>query len=174
MLILKHQHILLFNPSIIQNSKFIFPSFPEQHAIASVLSSLDDKIELMREQNKILETTAQTIFKEWFVEFEFPIPLLRGTAAAGGWKNNQADYPPRQASPATPQEGNCALYPYWNLPKNQKLKERAKELRKQGILSEVVFWKKFKDKNRIIRNITGKISGDSISWYDQKPNEILI
>ena len=56
-----------FNPSIIQNSKFIFPSFPEQRAIAAVLLSLDDKIELLREQNKTLEATAQAIFKEKIV-----------------------------------------------------------------------------------------------------------
>jgi len=56
-----------FNPSIIQNSKFIFPSFPEQRAIAAVLLSLDDKIELLCEQNKTLEVTAQVIFKEKIV-----------------------------------------------------------------------------------------------------------
>jgi type I restriction enzyme S subunit len=61
-----------FNPSIIQNSKFVLPTFPEQRAIAAVLSSLDDKIELLREQNKTLEATAQAIFKEWFVDFNFP------------------------------------------------------------------------------------------------------
>jgi type I restriction enzyme S subunit len=44
----------------------------EQRAIAAVLSSLDDKIELLREQNIILEATAQAIFKEWFVNFNFP------------------------------------------------------------------------------------------------------
>lgn len=44
----------------------------EQRAIATVLSSLDDKIELLCEQNKTLEATAQTIFKEWFVNFNFP------------------------------------------------------------------------------------------------------
>jgi len=44
----------------------------EQCAIAAVLSSLDDKIELLREQNKTLEATAQAIFKEWFVNFNFP------------------------------------------------------------------------------------------------------
>jgi type I restriction enzyme S subunit len=43
----------------------------EQRAIAAVLSSLDDKIELLREQNKTLEATAQAIFKEWFVNFNF-------------------------------------------------------------------------------------------------------
>lgn len=44
----------------------------EQRAIAAVLSSLDDKIELLREQNKTLEAIAQAIFKEWFVDFNFP------------------------------------------------------------------------------------------------------
>jgi len=48
------------------------PPLPEQKAVADMLSSLDDKIELLREQNKTLETLAQTIFKEWFCEFEFP------------------------------------------------------------------------------------------------------
>jgi len=48
------------------------PPLSEQHAIAAVLSSLDDKIELLREQNKTLEGTAQAIFKEWFVNFNFP------------------------------------------------------------------------------------------------------
>lgn len=48
------------------------PPIAEQRAIASVLSSLDDKIELLREENKTLEATAQAIFKEWFVNFNFP------------------------------------------------------------------------------------------------------
>ena len=60
------------SPSIIKSYQFISPSLPEQRAIAAVLSSLDDKIELLREQNKTLEVTAQAIFKEWFVNFNFP------------------------------------------------------------------------------------------------------
>jgi len=50
----------------------VLPQLPEQSAIVAVLSSLDDKIELLREQNKTLEATAQAIFKEWFVDFNFP------------------------------------------------------------------------------------------------------
>jgi len=48
------------------------PPLPEQKAIADMLSSFDEKIELLREQNKTLETPAQTIFKEWFVTFNYP------------------------------------------------------------------------------------------------------
>lgn len=44
----------------------------EQKKIADILSSLDDKIELNNEMNKTLEEMAQSIFKRWFVDFEFP------------------------------------------------------------------------------------------------------
>lgn len=42
------------------------PPLPEQQAIAKILSSFDDKIELLREQNETLEKIGQEIFKEWF------------------------------------------------------------------------------------------------------------
>jgi len=45
-----------------------FPPFKEQTAIASVLSSLDDKIDLLHRQNKTLEHIAETLFRQWFVE----------------------------------------------------------------------------------------------------------
>lgn len=44
----------------------------EQKEIAVMLGSFDDKIELLRRENKILESVAQTLFKEWFVDFKFP------------------------------------------------------------------------------------------------------
>ena len=40
----------------------------EQKAIAEVLSSLDDKIDLLHRQNKTLEELAQTLFRQWFIE----------------------------------------------------------------------------------------------------------
>ncbi|TVL76236.1 restriction endonuclease subunit S [Brachyspira hyodysenteriae] len=52
--------------------KIKLPPLEEQKKIASILSSLDDKIELNNRMNKILEETAQTIFKEWFINFNFP------------------------------------------------------------------------------------------------------
>uniref|UniRef100_UPI002B06162A restriction endonuclease subunit S n=1 Tax=Klebsiella variicola TaxID=244366 RepID=UPI002B06162A len=44
------------------------PSLPEQKAIVSVLSSLDNKIDLLHRQNKTLESMAETLFRQWFVE----------------------------------------------------------------------------------------------------------
>ena len=44
------------------------PPLPEQKAIAAVLSSLDDKIDLLHRQNQTLEAMAQTLFRQWFIE----------------------------------------------------------------------------------------------------------
>ena len=45
------------------------PSLPEQKAIAHILGTLDDKIELNRRMNETLEAMAQALFKDWFVDF---------------------------------------------------------------------------------------------------------
>ena len=46
------------------------PPFKEQQAIAHILGTLDDKIELNRKMNRMLEAIAQAIFKSWFVDFD--------------------------------------------------------------------------------------------------------
>lgn len=58
--------------SLVRSLEINLPPLPEQKSIAKVLSSLDDKIELLRAQNETLEKTAQAVFKEWFVNFNFP------------------------------------------------------------------------------------------------------
>lgn len=50
--------------------KVPLPSLPEQRAIAHILSTLDDKIELNRRMNETLEAMARALFKSWFVDFE--------------------------------------------------------------------------------------------------------
>jgi len=52
--------------------KIPLPRLEEQKLIATILSSLDEKIEINNEINKKLEEMAQAIFKHWFVDFEFP------------------------------------------------------------------------------------------------------
>jgi len=56
------------NRNHIHPLEILLPSLPEQKAIAAVLSSLDDKIDLLHRQNKTLESIAETIFRQWFVE----------------------------------------------------------------------------------------------------------
>lgn len=55
-----------------ENLPISLPPLPEQKRIANILSSFDEKIELLKKQNETLENIAQCIFKEWFVEFNFP------------------------------------------------------------------------------------------------------
>lgn len=57
------------NPLTSLKSVNIFlPPLPEQKTIAAILSSLDDKIDLLHHQNKTLESLAETLFRQWFVE----------------------------------------------------------------------------------------------------------
>lgn len=61
------------NTSIMNDIEILLPDdINLQSEIASILSSLDDKIELNLQMNQTLETMAQAIFKEWFVNFNFP------------------------------------------------------------------------------------------------------
>lgn len=61
---------------------FLLPPLPEQRAIADVLSSLDDKIDLLHRQNKTLEGMAETLWRKMFVEEADP-----------GWKKGKlGDY----------------------------------------------------------------------------------
>lgn len=72
---------------VLKDFKKIDISFPEmtvQKKIAKTLSNLDQKITLLREQNQTLEELAQTLFKRWFVEFEFPNENGQPYKSSGG------------------------------------------------------------------------------------------
>ena len=64
----------------IRNLELSFPSLQVQQAIAHILGSLDDKIELNRQMNETLEGMAQALFKSWFVDFD---PVIDNALAAG-------------------------------------------------------------------------------------------
>ena len=56
------------------------PPLPEQKAIAHILGTFDDKIELNRKMNETLEAMAQAMFKSWFVDFD---PVFDNAIAQG-------------------------------------------------------------------------------------------
>ena len=56
----------------IQKIQIPLPPLNIQSRVANILSSLDDKIELNLQMNKTLAAMAQTIFREWFIDFRFP------------------------------------------------------------------------------------------------------
>lgn len=63
-----------------KQAKINLPSLPEQKAIANILGTLDDKIELNRQMNETLEAMAQALFKSWFVDFD---PVIDNALLAG-------------------------------------------------------------------------------------------
>lgn len=68
----------------IKNFKYDIPTLKEQEAISKILSDLDEKIETNIEINKKLEEMAQAIFKQWFVDFEFPNEDGKPYKSSGG------------------------------------------------------------------------------------------
>ena len=56
------------NRNDLLNLQILLPPLAEQKAIAEMLSSLDDKIDLLHRQNKTLEDMAQTLFRQWFIK----------------------------------------------------------------------------------------------------------
>jgi type I restriction enzyme S subunit len=71
--IVRHAHgatMPNLNTSILSACPFVVPTLLEQRAIAHILGTLDDKIELNRRMNETLEAMARALFKSWFVDFD--------------------------------------------------------------------------------------------------------
>ena len=68
----------------IVNFKLPIPPIEEQEEITKTLFCLDHKIEILRKQNETLEAIAQTLFKHWFVDFEFPNADGKPYKSSGG------------------------------------------------------------------------------------------
>jgi len=80
-------HGAIFNTVIgsgLRGTEISLPPLPTQRRIADILSALDEKIELNRQTNATLEAIAQAIFKEWFVDFNFPGSAALTTGGATG------------------------------------------------------------------------------------------
>ncbi len=60
----------ILNKGDFERLPFLLPPLPQQRAIAHILGTLDDKIELNRRMNETLEAMARALFKSWFVDFD--------------------------------------------------------------------------------------------------------
>ena len=83
----KSTHGSVFNTITKDTFKLLdikLPPLEEQKAIAKILSDLDEKIETNNKINKTLEEMAGAIFKEWFVDFEFPNEEGKPYKSSGG------------------------------------------------------------------------------------------
>ena len=68
-----------FGPMHLRQMNVLLPPAAEQRAIAHILGTLDDKIELNRRRNQTLEAMARALFKDWFIDFG---PVRRNAAKA--------------------------------------------------------------------------------------------
>ena len=92
--------------STIKESIVKVPPLPEQKTIAAVLSSLDDKIDLLHRQNQVLEAMAETLFRQWFVE-----------EAGEDWQDGKfADYAEHLKVNAKPASNPLQMYMHYSLP----------------------------------------------------------
>ena len=82
-----------------------FPPLPEQKAIAQILGTLDDKIELNRRMNATLEAMARALFQSWFVDFDPVRAKLDGRVPVGMDAETAALFP------AAFQESSLGLIP---------------------------------------------------------------
>ncbi|MBK6532025.1 MAG: restriction endonuclease subunit S [Deltaproteobacteria bacterium] len=73
----------ILNKSAFGQLPIVLPPPSQQHAIAYILSSLDDKIELNRRMNDTLEAMARALFKSWFVDFDPVRAKAEGRAPSG-------------------------------------------------------------------------------------------
>ncbi len=71
------------NLAYLRTFPILLPTLPEQRAIADILGTLDDKIELNRRMNETLEALARAIFKSWFVDFD-PVRAKHALSEANG------------------------------------------------------------------------------------------
>jgi type I restriction enzyme S subunit len=137
------------NTRDVESLSILLPTSKEEAAITNILGTLDDKIALNRRMNGTLEVTVGTIFKQWFVDFEFPNEEGKPYKSAGGemtyneelreeipngWEpghlGDVADNPRRGIQPETVEEGT----PYIGL---EHMPRRSIALSEWGTTEEV-------------------------------------
>jgi type I restriction enzyme S subunit len=125
------------------------PSLPEQRAIARILGTLDDKIELNRQMNETLDAMARALFKSWFVDFD-PVH-----AKAEG------------RDPGLPVD-IAALFP--DSFEDSELGEIPKgwTVRKLGELLELAYGRALKESDRRSGTVAVYGSNGQIGWHDEK------
>lgn len=162
----------------IEKIKVLWPDDKEERQrIASVLGTLDDKIELNRRINETLETMAQAIFKSWFVDFD-PVKakiaakaegrdtLRAAMSAISGEPDDELDaLPPEQFEQLA---ATAALFP--EEMEESELGEipRGWQVQRVGNVLELVYGKALKSTDRQEGNVPVYGSG-GITGYHNTP-----
>jgi len=106
------------NTGILKTIPISYPPLKEQNEIAEVLSSLDDKIDLLHRQNQTLEQMAETLFRQWFVE-----------EADHNWEEvTISDYAEHSKVSIKPGANPLSIYAHYSIPGFDAGKEPVYEL----------------------------------------------
>jgi type I restriction enzyme S subunit len=81
------------NVTYLRDFPIALPPLPEQRAIAHILGTLDDKIELNRRMSETLEAMARALFKSWFVDFDPVRAKAEGRARQDGERSGKPRKP---------------------------------------------------------------------------------
>jgi len=126
--------------------KILVPELDEQRAIAHILGTLDDKIELNRKMNETLEAMARAIFKCWFIDFE---PVIENALRAGNPVPEAFRERAEQIRRRLAQNQPSSPVPFSRGEKGRNyrsgydftgLVEKARELRRKQTTAEELFW----------------------------------
>jgi type I restriction enzyme S subunit len=126
-----------------------YPTLPEQRAIAHILGTLDDKIELNRRMSETLEGMARALFKSWFVDFD----PVRAKAAG--------------RDPTLPKE-LAALFPSRFVDSELGEIPKGWEVRPLGELMDLSYGKALKAEDRHDGTVPVYGSNGQVGWHDEK------
>ncbi len=136
--------------------EIILPPLAEQIQIASVLSSLDDKIDLLHRQNKTLEALAETLFRQWFVE-----------EAEEGWEEiTLSDIAGHVKLSINPIKQPTTLFEHYSIPAFDDGQEPKKELgneirsNKYRVLPNTVLVSKLNPRTPRVWSVYGEVNED--------------
>ena len=157
------------------------PPMPEQRAIAHILGTLDDKIELNRRMNETLEEMARALFKSWFVDFD-PVrakatlkhvvghdavpdgePSENAAASAGEWTVERAL---AYLDAMDPQIAD--LFPDWLVDSELGEIPEEWEVKSLGELIELAYGKALKAGDRNVGDILVYGSNGQVGWHDER------
>jgi len=140
--------------SILKEVPILTPIYQEQKAIAEVLSSLDDKIDLLHRQNKTLEELAQTLFRQWFIE-----------EADDGWEVGTLDDIMEFNPTHSLKKGE--MYPFLEMGNVQTFKSSVADWYERAFTSGT----KFKNGDTLLARITPSLENGKTAYVDFLQND---
>ena len=143
------------NLQTLDRLRFLIPPLSEQRAIAHVLGTLDDKIELNRRMNQTLEAMARALFKSWFVDFD-PVRAKMD----GRWLRGES-------LPGLPAD-LYDLFPDRLVDSELGKVPEGWEVRALGVLIELAYGKALKADDRKSGSIPVHGSNGQIGWHNEK------